>query len=445
MNDGVAVEDGRGVARSYSAAVCWGTVALLFLLSIVSVIDRYVVVLLIGPIQRHLGLTDVEIGLLIGAAFAVPYAVFGVPIGWAVDRFQRRAVIVGGLAVWSVATMGTGLASSFAGLFAARSGVGMGEASLLPAQASLLSDLFPRQRLALVMSLSSMGLKVGQGVAFLVGGALTYFFAPEVVFAIPVLGSFLGWQVIFLIVGFAGLLFAPVIYLVPEPARSAISAEDAARGTGFLAYLSFFWAHRRFFLCHHLGFVFLIAMYNVVTSWTPAFLIRNFGWTESQTGAWLGVALLVAPILGMPLHGAIVDHLYRRGWKDIHVRYCIMVAAIGCPIGMAAYVMPMPQLTVLCVAACLLLLSCYASLPATTLLAVVPSSFKGKAVSLVMFCGTGGVVVGPLLVGSLTQYVFRNQVMVGYSVMISLAILAPIVCGFFAFALRPLRELAAKA
>ena len=235
-------------------------VGILFMLSIISVLDRNIITLLVGPIKQHFALSDVQMSLLIGAAFSVPFGVLSIPLGWAIDRFERRPIVAIGIAVWSVATMATGLARSFAVLFAARCCVGAGDATLAPANASLLSDLFPRTRLALPMALASMGFKAGQGAALIVGGLLTLWIAPTAVYDLALLGQVKGWQLIFIVVGLPRLLFIPLIYSVREPLRRggdpARSEDEASYGD----YLRFIRSEPRFFVGHHLGVLLLISM-----------------------------------------------------------------------------------------------------------------------------------------------------------------------------------------
>ena len=119
---------------------------------ILSFVDRQILGLMVDPIRRDLGLSDLQIGLLQGVAFALLYATLGVPFGMSVDRWSRRNLIIGGVITWSIATALCGLAGSFATLFAARVLVGVGEATLSPAVHSYLSDAYPPHRLARAMA-----------------------------------------------------------------------------------------------------------------------------------------------------------------------------------------------------------------------------------------------------------------------------------------------------
>ncbi|MDE2619083.1 MAG: MFS transporter [Sphingomonadales bacterium] len=172
---------------------------------VLSFVDRQILGLMVDPIRRDLGLSDLQIGLLQGAAFALLYATLGVPFGMSVDRWSRRNLIVGGIITWSVATALCGLAGSFAALFAARVLVGVGEATLSPAVHSYLSDAYPRHRLARAMAIYNLGITLGSGMALIIGGWVVALIARSGMAEIPGLGALQPWQAAFLAVAAPGV------------------------------------------------------------------------------------------------------------------------------------------------------------------------------------------------------------------------------------------------
>jgi MFS family permease len=433
-----------GPERFASARTGWTITGILFTLSLISVLDRNILTLLVAPVKRQFDLSDIQISLLLGAAFAVPYGALSIPVGWAVDRFQRRYIIAAGVTAWSLATAATGLARSYEALFLARCCVGAGDASLGPANASILSDVFPRNKLALPMAIASMGFKAGQGAALAVGAFLLLYIAPEARYDLPLIGELAGWQLLFVIVGLPGMLFVPLIFMIAEPKRQSIGIMSSDADTGFKGYMRFVKAHIGFFLPHHLSVLLLIAMSYTVIAWMPAFLTRVHGWSEGQAGAWLGAAFLVGPLVGMPLHGAIADYLYGRGWRDIHMRYTMVATAIGAPVAIATFLVPSAQASVILAGAYIFIVSGYVSLPGTALISHIPSRLRGKASSILgLVCSTTGTVLGPLAVGVVTDVVFGDPMKVGYSMLICIAVFAPLVVLLSAATLKPLRQMAA--
>jgi MFS family permease len=423
------------------ARIGWTAVSIIFLLMIVSVLDRNILTLLIGSIQEDLHLDDVEAGLLLGLAFALPYGLMALPVGSAVDRFQRRHIIFIGVSLWSFATLCTGFARSFEALFAARAGVGAGEASLSPSQQSLLSDLFPREKLALPLSVSSMGLKVGQGAALMIGGALTLLFLPMGYFDVPLIGTMRGWEVIFVIIGLPGLLLAFAIYLIPEPRRHSPMAESDTASHGFVQYFQLMKRNKFFYTYHHVGQLLSVAFSTAVTSWAPAYFARVFDWSPSTTGLWLGTALLAGPILGLPLHGYIVDRFYRRGSVDFHMRYMSILILVGAPFGIAAFLIADPFVSAILIGLFFFIITGYTSIPIVAVQILLPSRMRGKGSSIMaLFAGTGGTILGPLLVGTLTDHVFQDRDMVGASIAICLIVIIPAVSACYWASMKHLRN-----
>jgi MFS family permease len=153
-------------------SVAWITVAALFIAYIFSFIDRMIIGLLVEPMKADLDLSDTEISLLQGLAFAVFYTFAGIPIGRFIDRSSRIKVITAGMSLWRLMTMLCGVSAQYWQLFLARIGVGVGEATLSPAAYSIISDSFPPRQLGLAMGVYVLGSAVGAGLAFVVGAAI---------------------------------------------------------------------------------------------------------------------------------------------------------------------------------------------------------------------------------------------------------------------------------
>jgi MFS family permease len=181
-------------------------------------VDRQILSILAEHIKADLHVTDAQLGYLYGTAFAVFYAVFGIPLGRLADAWDRRKLIALGLAFWSVMTAVSGLARSFAQLALARVGVGMGEASASPAAYSSLSDWFPPHRRASVLAVYSSGIYIGTGIGLFLGGSIVDRWDAAFA-AAPAPFGLRGWQAAFLAVGVPGLLLAAWVWTLREPTR----------------------------------------------------------------------------------------------------------------------------------------------------------------------------------------------------------------------------------
>jgi len=216
---------GEGVpeapTRPRIGAYAWYALFVLVLVYIVNFVDRQILSILVGDIKRDLNVTDAQIGFLYGTAFAVFYALFGIPLGRLADSWYRGRLMAMGLALWSSMTALSGFANSFGMLAAARIGVGIGEASASPAAYSMISDSFPKERRATALSIYSSGLYIGGALSLPIGGLVVsrWNSAYPDVAAAPL--GLAGWQAAFLAVGLPGLLLALWVLTLREPQRGA--------------------------------------------------------------------------------------------------------------------------------------------------------------------------------------------------------------------------------
>src|SRR6266404_982177 len=202
--------EGRAVSSSTTATegaqkaayprptVAWLTVTILFILYIRSLADRYLMALLVEPIKASIGLTDFQISLLQGPAFAVFYCLCAIPVGLALDRYSRRWVLFVCILVWSLGAAGCGLAGTFVAMAVARALVGGGEAGFSTGAYSIVGDSFPPARVSLAMSVFVMGGVMGAGIVFLAGGPLVQVILGGGGADWPLMHSFLPWQRAFL-------------------------------------------------------------------------------------------------------------------------------------------------------------------------------------------------------------------------------------------------------
>ena len=200
-------------------AYAWYTVVLLTVAYVFSFIDRYILGLLVEPIKNDLGLTDTEIGLLLGPAFAIFYTTMGLPIGWLADRGRRAWIVTAGITIWSLATAACGLARSFPQLFLARVSVGVGEATLGPCALSMIADSFPEERRGKPIAFYCSALGIGAGIASLAGASVFTWSKSVSGIELPVVGLVAPWQFAFIVVGLPGILLAFLMFFLREPAR----------------------------------------------------------------------------------------------------------------------------------------------------------------------------------------------------------------------------------
>jgi len=166
----------------------WYVVTLLMFAQTLSFIDRMILGLLVGPVRAAFDITDTQFSLLAGLAFAIFYALMGLPLARIADRYSRKWLIAIGISFWSIMTALCGAANSYGMLFLARMGVGVGEASLSPAAYSMISDTFPKRLLARAFSLYTFGVAIGSGLAYLIGGRVVAYVTESIPLPSQLLG-----------------------------------------------------------------------------------------------------------------------------------------------------------------------------------------------------------------------------------------------------------------
>lgn len=233
-------QEGGSPSEPKASGYSWYVLFVLVLVYILNFIDRQILSILAVDIKADLGLTDSELGFLAGAAFAVFYALFGIPLGRLADNWNRKKLLTAGLALWSAMTAVSGFATDKLTLTLARMGVGVGEASASPTAYSLISDYFPKRQRATALAIYSSGLYIGGGVSLLIGAKIGQVWNATYPGGGPL--GLVGWQAAFLAVGIPGLLMALWVASLREPVRGAmdgvVSPSSAKPFADFLADLS---------------------------------------------------------------------------------------------------------------------------------------------------------------------------------------------------------------
>jgi len=272
--------------------------ALLLLVYTINFVDRIMLGILVPPIKAELGLTDTELGLLGGTAFALFYTALGIPLGWLADRANRVWIITTALALWSAFTAGCGLAQNFVQLFVARIGVGIGEAGGTAPSYSLLSDYFGPAERARALGIFSFGIPIGSALGLVIGGTIA---------------SAIDWRTAFLSVGVAGLVLAPFVRLaVREAPRGGLdppAARTAPPPLGTVVRLLF---AKRSFWGLALGGGFSAMMGYGLLFWLPSFFMRSYGLTLLETCLYVGGITLVGSTSGIWLGGWLADRFGTR-------------------------------------------------------------------------------------------------------------------------------------
>jgi MFS family permease len=399
----------------------WYVVLILTLAYILSFLDRQIMALMVQPIKRDLGISDTEMSLLLGLAFAVFYTILGLPIGRLADRASRVKIIGWGIALWCVMTAACGLAKGYWTLFLARIGVGVGEATLAPSALSLISDYFPKEKRGQALSFYNAGVGLGAGLAMIVGGQIIQFVSAAPPVTLPVLGQLYAWQTVFLVVGLPGLLIAALMLSVKEPYRRGKIQIQTAQGSSdeipvaeVVAFIKQRW---KMFASHFIGMSVVTILGYAYFSWLPTTFIRTWGWSIGQISLAYGVIILITVPLGANLGGWLADRFYKSGRKDGHMRSNLIgVCGLLAVPYVAVPLMPTPELALGVLVFGSVGGAWVTATGAASLMMICPNQMRGQITALYYFViSLLGLTVGPSAVAIVTDFVFKDEAMLRYS------------------------------
>lgn len=368
-------------------------VGLLLLITICNYLDRIVLNVLQEPIKRELRLSDWQLGLLSGPAFALFYSVAGIPVARLAERTNRARLMAAVVAVWSTMTALCGVAQGFVQLLLFRVGVGMGEGGCLPVSHSLLADNFSMRQRGMVMSIVSTAPSFATILAPIVGGLIAQQW---------------GWRAAFLVVGLPGLLLALLAWLTLREPRDRTHTEtfakvEAKSNSTFLADLGVLLRNPAFVMLV-VGGAFIGLAYNGVTVFTVSFMMRTHGLTLSEAGGVVGLGGMLG-LAGTFLGGLAADKL-----TDARGRSYVLVPAVGGVLTCLFYglafaqqnwVLGLPLLLAASVAYNLKNGPMYAAVQN-----IVPGTMRATGAAVFMFGATViGGMTGPLLAGGVSDSV----------------------------------------
>jgi MFS family permease len=406
-----------------SLRYAWYVVGVLTLIYTFSFIDRQIFSLLVGPLRRDLRIGDTQISLLIGFSFALFYTSFGIPIGRLTDIYSRRLIIAIGLVVWSLFTAACGLARSFELMLVLRMGVGMGEAALSPAAYSLITDYFPRARLATAISVYSMGIYVGSGLSFLLGGLVVRYASAQATWTLPLTGAIRPWQLIFFVVGLPGVALAPLLFTVREPAGHRAGNRQTA--VPMRQVLSYIFENRRTFLLHNIGFGLLSLSAYASAAWVPEFYRRHFHWDIATTGVVYGSIVAVCGCSGLVGAGRLADYLRLRGRLNANLFLGALLGLACIPINCLLFLAPSAAWATFWLVPSAVLAAAPFGVAPAAIQQMMPATMRGQASAVYLFIlNLIGLGVGPTAVAACTQYLFGRDDAVQYS----LAIVTSLAC-----------------
>lgn len=385
--DASTVGDATSEVRSRYRFVVLG---MLMLVYTISYIDRQIIGILSMPIKAELNLSDSQLGLMGGFAFAIFYTGLGIPIARLADRANRTYIIAASLALWSAFTGLCGLAGSFATLFLARVGVGVGEAGGVAPAYSIIADYFPPRERGRVLGFYSLGVPFGSAAGLIIGGYV---------------GAIFGWRYTFLLLGGVGLLLTPVLLMmVREPKRGGLDvAHVGTDKASFSEVLAHLWKQPAFWLAS-LGTGFASMMTYGLAFWLPSYIQRSLHLDLTETSQLLGVVTFFGGSASMLGAGWLADRLGARSIKSY-----ALIPAFGCLLTLFFLFIALNVSSMFAVIPVLLAVQIVAQAYAPPSIALVqtltPAHMRATTSAIfLLILNLMGVGLGPYLFGVVSDY-----------------------------------------
>ena len=379
-----------GTAEKVSVPEGWYRHFILMLMTgvyVVNYLDRQIVGIMLPEIKAEFALSDTQLGLLHGLAFAIVYSVLGVPIGWLADRVNRRNLIAGCLALFSAATYACGLVANYWQLLIARFFTGVGEAGTGPAINSLISDYYRPSERARALSFYAAGLNIGLLVAYFGGGWMVQNW---------------GWRTAIMVAGVPGLLLTVLLFLfVPEPPRGHRDG-GAKAAPPFLSVVKYLLTQRSFMRLT-LGSAMLTFNGSVVLAFVPAFLDRSHGMDPIERGISLALMSGVGGALGTYGAGILAGRLGRTNIRW-NMYLLSIITLLQLPVLPIAYLSNDIALATTALAIPFILLAAYSGITLATVANLIPIGMRAQSLSIhTLMTGLFGVSFGPIATGMLSD------------------------------------------
>lgn len=394
--------------------------ALLWAAAVLRFVDLQILAVLLEPIKAEFQLTDTQLALLGGLAFALFYGILGIPVAWLAERYSRRSIVAFAVMVWSLMTMLCGQASSFTGLFLARMGVGIGEAGAYPPTVSLLADYFPKNLRGRACAILASAIPIGVLVGFLVGGTLAARY---------------GWRLSLQVVGLPGVLLGLLIMAtVREPGRGSMGDAVITATNGFWPGSIQLWRRP--------GYALLVAASCLFTMgatgsglWMATYFMRNHGLSGPATGLWMAALYGGGGFIGCLTGGWLGQRFDQQGTGFAYARVCQYSLTALLPLLPFVLLSASTSLALACLLGVTLLMHMNVG-PVLTLVQLLGGSHQ-KALAhawLLLVSNLVALPLGPLMVGMASDWLtpLLGSRSLGLAILVLLLLCWPLSATLFA-------------
>ncbi|MFJ4453149.1 MFS transporter [Pseudomonas sp. NPDC089392] len=409
----------------------WYAVGCLIIFYAISMVDRFILSAVAQPVSQSLGLTNTQMGLLLGAGFAILYSVAGIPVAYLIDRGNRTRIILIGVSLWSLMTAASAFTTDFSTLLICRAGVAIGEAVLTPAAMSLIGDMYLRKERALPTSLYMATGNIMATGAFLIGGAVYQYAGTQ-----QLMPAMEAWRFTLFAVSLPGFLMVVLFALsVREPAR--VTSQPTEHKTTVDALLPFLVGNKAMFIPFFLATGMISSLTLGVISWAPTLLIRLHELTASHASYVFGSVGLPTSVFGTLCLPWLAGKLQKAGRPDGIILILMLSVAIPVPAIIAGLLSGQYWLLVTAFAICMMFLPSISVMTCLGMQMISPSRLRARTVAVnLLVINLFGYTVGPFLSGLLADRVFSGPAAIAFALATMAAVIGPVAILGFLFARR---------
>ena len=407
-----------------------------------SFIDRQVLNLLVVPIQNDLNITDTQISALQGLAFVLTYVGLCIPIGRLIDKSHRVTVMIIGLLIWSIATIACGFSKNYVSMFIARMGIGAGESTVHPGSISILGDYFDSNKIASPMSIYLLGPYLGAGIAMIFGAqVLDWTSQMDNVIIFPLIGEIAPWQLTFIAVGLPGILIAGLFLTIREPQRK-IQESESIEVPSFSKVIQYIKNNWEVYGAIIIGNSCLIILLYGLQSWVPTMLLRVYEWDLVQSGRVYGSIAMLAGSAGVLSGPFVLKYMSKINVNAPHFK----LAIFGITMASLSLVLLPFQPNVNIALVFVTMASFFVTLPlagtSSAMVIVSPNRIRGVITGIyVVVTSVFGLVLGPFLVASSTDFIFQDTNAVAKSLALVSVLVGPVGIFFMFKGINSFREI----
>ncbi|EPL3138013.1 TPA: MFS transporter [Pseudomonas aeruginosa] len=418
----------------------WYVVGVLAMLYAISMIDRFVLSVVAQPVTQSLGLTNTQMGLLLGAGFAILYSLSGVPIAHLIDKGNRKRIVAVGVLFWSLMTAASAFTSDFTGLMICRAGVAIGEAVLTPAAISLIGDMFSRKDRALPTSCYMATSNIMATGSFLIG-ALVY----DIASSQNLLPTMEPWRMTLLLISLPGIVLAAVVALtVREPAR-VNDTDGAPQSDSATAVVRFLKDNAKTFLPFFIGTGLISSLTLGIMSWAPTLLVRIHGFQASEASYIFGAFGMPASLLGTFILPWLATRLQERGRHDAIMLVLMLCVVLPVPAIVYGMISPHYWAMVLAMVMTMMFLPSVTVMTCLGLQLISPSRMRARNVALnLLVINLFGYTVGPFMSGLLADKVFSGPTAIASALSVMATVICPLTLLCYFLARKSFRSLVQK-